>query len=271
MTALADAQGGTVKPATLAAFVDRWIYVFTAVLFLAVVLAGFIPDSLTKIEAVQTGRRPPFPPILHAHAVLMGAWIMLLLAQTTLMATDRPALHKKLGLLAFVLGPALVIVGFILVPTMRLQGLEAILHASPDAAANLKAGFYRTLNIMLIQIRIGLLFALLIGVGLWARRHDSSLHKRLMILGTAAPLPAALDRIAWLPTSLPHGPLTTELYPLAVLAPMFAWDLYRLGRVHGAYLVYLGVSLLLAIPTHLLWNTPWWRGVALRILGISGI
>lgn len=77
MTTLADAQAQRVKPGALADFVDRWIYVFTALLFLAVVMAGFVPDSLTKIAAVETGQRPPFPPILHAHAVLMGAWIML--------------------------------------------------------------------------------------------------------------------------------------------------------------------------------------------------
>ena len=54
-------------------FGDRWIYVFMAALFIATTLAGFIPDSLAKIAAVEAGQRAPFPPVLHLHAVLMGA------------------------------------------------------------------------------------------------------------------------------------------------------------------------------------------------------
>ena len=39
--------------------IDRWIFVFMAAWFIAIVLAGFIPDSLMKIEMVRTGQRPP--------------------------------------------------------------------------------------------------------------------------------------------------------------------------------------------------------------------
>lgn len=271
MATTADSEFEKARPAGLAGFVDRWIYVVMAGLFLVVVLVGFIPDSLTKIEAVQAGRRPPFPAILHVHSVLMGAWLLLLFAQTTLMATNRRAFHKQLGLVSLVLAPALVIVGFLLVPTMRLQMAEAILQAPPAVAASLRPKFEFTLSIMLVQIRIGVLFAALIAVGLWARRRDSALHKRLMILGTAAALPPATDRMLWLPSSLPDSPWTVDLWPLVLIAPMFLWDLYRLGRIHTAYWLYLGLGLALAIPMHLLWNTPLWRETALRLLGLSGI
>lgn len=75
----------------------------------------------------------------------------------------------------------------------------------------------------------------------------------------------------WLPSSLPDNPLTCDLWPLAFIAPMFLWDLYRLGRVHKSYVIYLAASLTLAIPMNLLWNTPWWRETALRLLGIGAI
>ena len=98
--------------------VDRWIYVFMAASFIAYTLIGFIPDSLAKIAAVEAGQRAPFPLALHAHAVLMGTFLLLLLAQSLLAATGRLQYHRALGIAAFVLGPALVIVGLILVPTM---------------------------------------------------------------------------------------------------------------------------------------------------------
>src|SRR5215207_1373256 len=87
--------------------VDRWIFVFMAAWFIAIVLAGFIPDSLDKVAAVQAGERPPFPLVLHMHAVLMGSFLLLLLAQSWLMATGRTAQHMRLGVLAMVLAPAL--------------------------------------------------------------------------------------------------------------------------------------------------------------------
>src|ERR1700750_2077845 len=53
--------------------IDRWIYVFTAASFIAIVLAGFVPDSFAKVAAIQAGQRPPFPFVLHIHAVLLGS------------------------------------------------------------------------------------------------------------------------------------------------------------------------------------------------------
>src|SRR6476646_7212904 len=110
---LPDALSGTPR----AHAIDRWIFVFMAVWFIAIVLAGFIPDSLEKIAAVQSGARPPFPLVLHFHAVLMGSFLLLLLTQATLMATGRCELHKRVGIVAFALVPALVVVGSILAPT----------------------------------------------------------------------------------------------------------------------------------------------------------
>ena len=49
---------------------------------------------------VEAGERPPLPPVLHVHAVLMGTYLLLRLAQTTLAATGRQAWHQRLGLAA---------------------------------------------------------------------------------------------------------------------------------------------------------------------------
>jgi hypothetical protein len=271
MATLADPTIGTPPSPRLAQAVDRWIYVFMAGLFLITVLAGFVPISLMKIEAVRLGERPPFPMILHVHAVLMGSWMLLMMAQTLLMAAGRRGLHQQLGLAAMVLAPMLVLVGFLLVPAVRLPVAEAILNGPPEVAAQLRPRFEHQLNILMVQIRIGLLFAVLTAWGIAARGRDAGLHKRLMILGTAAALPPATDRVLWLPTSLPESPLTVDLWPLAVVAPMFLWDLYRLRRVHKAYVIALGLGLATTVPMHLLWGTPGWRATALWLLGVSGV
>jgi hypothetical protein len=89
-------------------------------------------------------------------------------------------------------------------------------------------------NILLLQTQIGILFPLFLFLGLQARKTDAGFHKRMMIIAPALALPAAFDRITWLPSTLPHSPMSAELYPLLALAPLVAWDIFRNRRVHRA-------------------------------------
>lgn len=248
--------------------IDRWIFVFMAGWYIAIVLTGFIPDSLEKIELVRTGARPPFPPVMHMHAVLMGSFLLLLLAQTWLMATGRCRYHMQLGLLSFALAPALVIVGLILAPTMYHQAWDALQVATPETREKLEAAVSRSENIKLIQLYIGLLFSLFLVIGLRARRRDAGLHKRMMVLATAIPLPAGIDRIHWLPSTLPDSPLAPMLYTLAAVSPMFAWDIIRNRSIHKAYWIWLCGFLPAALVVMTLWETPWWHAVARQMMGV---
>jgi uncharacterized membrane protein YozB (DUF420 family) len=249
--------------------IDRWIFVFMAAWFIVIVLTGFIPDSIMKIELVRTGQRPPFPLVMHMHAVLMGSFLLLLLAQTWLMATGRRALHMQVGIAAFVLAPALVVAGFILAPTIYHQLWDALQSASPATRAKLQAAVSRSENIKLVQMRIGLLFSLFLAIGLRARKGDVGFHKRMMILATAIPLPAGIDRIEWLPNSFPGSPLSTQLYPLLAVSPMFVWDVIRNRRIHRAYWIWLCASLPFFIVENLLWDTAWWHATARQMMGVG--
>ena len=248
--------------------IDRWIYVFTAASFVAIVLAGFIPSSLTKIAAVQAGERPPFPLVMHMHALLMGSFLLLLLAQTTLVAVGRCDLHRRLGLLSMVVAPALVIVGFLLVKT-NFDLLWGALQTTPPgpARSELEERLWFSNNIKLIQLRIGILFPLFLVIGLRARGKDAGLHKRMMILATAMTLPAGIDRIPWLWSTLPVSPITPDLFTLVAISPMFVWDVLRNHRVHRAYWIWLGVNVPFAIAVHGLWGTEAWQAFVPRMMG----
>ena len=248
--------------------VDRWIYVFTAASFLVIVLAGFIPSSLGKIAAVQAGLRPPFPLVLHMHAVLMGTFILLLLAQTTLVATGRCDLHRRLGLVAMVVAPALVIVGFILVPTTYHSVWSGMQAAPPSAREQLQQLALRLDNIMLLQLRIGILFSLFLIIGLRARGREAGLHKRMMILATAMALPAGIARVPWRPTPLPASPLAPDLYTLLAISPMLVWDVVRNRSVHRAYWIWLAFNVPFAVAVHGLWDSDWWHATARQIMGV---
>jgi hypothetical protein len=261
----ADVLSGTPR----AHAIDRWIFVFMAAWFIAIVLTGFIPDSIMKIGMVRSGQRAPFPIVLHMHAILMGSFLLLLLAQTWLMATGRRALHMQLGILGFVLAGALVVVGFVLVPTMYHLLWAAIQSSTGSVREDNLFSLRIWENILLLQMRIGILFALFLAIGARARDTNAGLHKRMMILATVMALPAGIDRIEWLPKTFPGSPLSVDLYTLAAISPMFLWDVIRNGRVHEAYWIWLAICLPFAVLVNMLWDKPWWHATAKTIMGIG--
>jgi hypothetical protein len=264
----ADPAGYRASENTFINMFDRWIYVFMAVFFIAITLTGFIPDSLAKLAAVEAGERPPFPFVLHLHSVLMGSFLLLLLAQTTLAATGRLEYHRRLGLAAVVIAPAIVVAGFVLVPTMYHQIWNGMQAAPAEAQAGMQ-GFLRFFdNIMLIQIRVGVVFSLLMLIALMARKSDAGLHKRMMFLAIAPALPAAFDRMTWIPHTLPESPLSPDLYIMLAVAPMFLWDLLRARSVHKAYWIWFAFMVPSSILIHSLWDTDWWHEMAPRLVGL---
>jgi hypothetical protein len=248
--------------------IDRWIFVFMAAWFILIVLIGFIPDSIGKVAAVQAGQRPPFPMVLHMHAAVMGTFLLLLLAQTVMMATGRCELHKQVGIAAFVLVPVLVLVGIVLAPTMYYQTWYALQTAPPAARGQLQQVLSIRENILLLQISAGVLFGIFVTIALRARAGNSGLHKRMMFLATAVPLAASIDRMWWLPSSFPASPWTTDLYILLAISPMFVWDLVRNRSVHEAYRIWLMIYVPVVLLVDVLWDKPWWHATARAVMRV---
>lgn len=249
---------------------ERHVFVFMAAWFFVLTLAGFVPSSLAKIQAVQAGQRPPFPIILHVHAVMMGAWLVLLLAQSALAASGRRAVHRVLGFAGALLLPAIVVSGVMLIDT-TWQGLW-----SPAAAAAMPAQLLeetRTFvsNILLLQGRALVLLPVFVGWALWIRKRDPESHRRLMILGTAIPVVAGLDRLgtALGLTTVPASPLSLEISLYASVLPLLFWDLIRNGGVHRTTWIWIAVNLPLSVVTCILWNSSTWLTLAPRLAGVS--
>lgn len=248
--------------APLGANFRRWFYVGMAALFIGTAVSGFLPTSLAKIHAVQVGQRPPLPPILHLHAVAMGTWLLLLLAQTTLVAVQNTKLHRALGMASFVVAPT------VLVALVLLVRDEYLLGASFGFREEVSNGLlYKGKSIVLF----GTFY-------LWAviaRQRDGETHKRMMVLATIAILDAALGRMVgygWLP-SLPEPPFvgydSTHFYQLLYLAPALVFDTLTRGRPHSAYVIGSVLLLLFMVATHSLWGSSWWLSMAPRLMGVS--
>ncbi len=248
--------------------IDRWIYVFTAASFIIIVLTSFVPDSLAKIAGIRAGAIPSFPLALHFHAALMGTFLLLLLAQTVLMALGRRDWHMQLGIASAVLIPALVIATLVAVPTVYHSYWNAAQTGPLPARLALQQLMPVLDDILLIQLKIALIFPLLMWIALRSRSRNPGLHKRLILLATAPLLAAAVDRIHWLPNTMPASPLAPDTYILLAVTPMFLWDLVRNRSLHRAYWVFAALFVPSSIVVYSVWNSPWWHATARRLMGV---
>src|SRR5206468_4512823 len=128
-----------------------------------------------------------------------------------------------------------------LAPTMYYQVWGGATFGPPPVRQALAPVLPILENILLLQIAAGTMFALFIAIGLAARNRDAGLHKRMVILAIAVPLGAAIDRMNWLPSTMPASPLATYFYVLAAIAPMFVWDVIRNRRGNEAYWIWFPV------------------------------
>lgn len=195
--------------------------------------------------------------------------MLLLLAQTVQMATGRKANHRKLGKVAMVLAPAMVLVGFAMAIARYQQGWDWVYSAPGGATEAGLIAIKRASNVALLQLLFGLAFPVLVWIGLRARSRDAGMHRRMMILAITPGLTASIDRMDWLPNTYPATPVWSFCYALLIVSPMFVWDLYRLKAVHRAYLVWFGVLLPGMIAVTALWSSPWWLATVPGLMGVT--
>ncbi len=89
----------------LASRMDRWFYACMAFLFVATAAVGFAPNSI----AILTGTKTIPPLIIHAHALAMASWLILLATQASLVAANKRHIHRRLGMVSVILAPTIVI------------------------------------------------------------------------------------------------------------------------------------------------------------------
>jgi hypothetical protein len=216
---MATAMAVRQKPRT-----DDIFFTGMTLLILLVVFLGF---AKSYFLAGMLGAKLPNI-LVHIHGALFVTWTLLLLLQTTLVATGKVKLHTTLGVCGFVLIPVMVVVAVLtLFDSIRRNGVAV----APE------------LLLVGDLVELGL-FAALTCWALLARR-DSASHKRLMVLGTLAMLGPAIDRWPF-PIGRPFGAVAIGLaLPLLVAA----YDLWSIRRVHRstrtAYAIILGAYFLI--------------------------
>jgi uncharacterized membrane protein len=155
---------------------------------LAAAALAFWPSYLSR----------PFGPVdvyTHVHAVAMATWCALLVVQPSLIRFGHRRLHRALGKVSFLLAPAIVVVGFLLVH-LRMRSLP---RTDLDGAA---FGFYLPLAFIT-------LFAACYALAMGYRRRPA-LHAAFMLGTGLSFIDPVLSRII----AFYGPPLGPDWYPV---------------------------------------------------------
>ncbi|KKC26745.1 hypothetical protein WP12_07360 [Sphingomonas sp. SRS2] len=209
------------------------------------IVAGFAPSYYMRGVVPAAFPLPSITPLMHLHGVLFTAWMLLFLVQTLLVTNGRPDIHRRLGLTAVAMLPAMIVVG-------TLASLYQVIRASgPPMVPPLS-----WLSIPLLAVPV---YAGLIG---WAlvKRRDSQTHKRLMMIAMMEMTSPGFGRMP-LPAFIP-GPVVLFGFSDLFLVALIAWDYKQKGRIHRATAIGGGIMIASQIFRLATWQTETWLAFA---------
>ena len=191
---------------------------------------------------------PQLTPLIHVHGIVFTTWMFFFIAQTALIASNRPAIHRRAGYAGAVLASAMVVLGLMAALQKEKLGRGSA-GQNPDI-------------VFLVALGDILTFAIFVVAGfLW--RHNREAHQRLMLLATVAGLLAA---------AIPRLPLIGIIggnSPGMIITGMgflFAgpvYDLVSRHRIHPAYVWGVLFALATRPPVRILMaSTPAWHSIA---------
>ena len=158
------------------------VFVFAALLLLALAITGFWPQYWGAMLAGRPLKPPANHWAVHVHASLFTTWLAILLVQSALVWRGRTRMHRQLG-------PLLAAFGFV----AALMGLYA-----GGALARYSTTIGRTVNeaaaFLFAPLSDMLVFAAFLAAAVvWRRRPEA--HKRLMILAAYSMALVAFARL----------------------------------------------------------------------------
>jgi hypothetical protein len=211
---------------------QRIYYITFAVIAALAVFTGFARTYFLK----GYFGAPSLTPLVHLHGFIFTSWILMFIAQTSLVAAGRTDIHRKLGVVGGVLAGLMIIVG----PLTAIAAARLGHSPSPEVPA------LKFLVIPLIDI---LQFAILIGAALYLRRKPEH-HRRLMLAATIGILPAAFARFPVSPLYA-YQPLAAFLMTDIVLLSAVTYDSIKHHRLHPAF-AWSAALIILSFPLRLM-------------------
>jgi len=219
---------------------DHRLFVVTAVV--AVVVVG-IGSGAGLAGARAPGARPVTPLVL-LHAAVFAGWVVLYSVQVALVASDRTAVHRRLGYAGAALALAMLSIGY-----------AVAIHAARTGYAPVPGG--NRLSFLVVPLGDLVVFAICVGVALYWRR-TAAIHKRMMWLATTTLMFASVTRLPYVRGHIPA--ILLVFLAVLLIAPVYERVVY--GRVHRVTAWGSTAMLLQLLLRRPIGATIWWHTFA---------
>lgn len=225
---------------------------FVLVAWLGVIL-GFAPPTWGRFHGEADY---PAPLILQLHAGLYMLWMVLLTVQVGLIRTRRQDIHRKLGLSATAMIPAMVLSGFF----AEVYSQRYYLAHPPDSQA-----------FFVIPIFYVVAFGALATMAVLKRREPAA-HKRLIYMATTVIVGAAWTRAIGQPITAVVGDgyfgmiVNTFTSTNLLLLALIIFDWRTRGRLHPVVLTVVPAIVACEFVVSWIYHAPGWLPVARTIV-----
>jgi hypothetical protein len=224
---------------------DRRLFAIAAVLFPLIILFGFGRTYyLRGFFAV--------PPVgvwlVHLHAILMTAWVLLFIVQVRLISSRRVRVHQRLGFIAIGLAVLIVITGFFTAVRAAKFGPSAFPAPLPR------------LPFLVVPMTDLLMFTILFSAAIYYREKPAE-HKRFMLLTAINFLPPALARIP-IERLRAFGPLWFFGLPTAIALVVLFVDRKRNGKFNRAMVAGTFLMITSFVARLAIMGTETWLSIA---------
>jgi hypothetical protein len=244
---IAKARTTAANQSNLQSFLCRYFYFSMSLIFAATVLIGF---SRT-VNAHLFHANPPRPTLLWFHGAAFSLWVVFFILQSALVRVKKVQIHRLLGWFGAGLAAIMVVLGCTIAVIMAR--FDTFTLHDKKAQAFLSVPYAD----MLI---FGVCIALAI---YWRKKPDY--HRRLLFIGTAMLMDAALGRFDF----IFDNNLFYPVLDLFIVLGMFR-DRIVDGRINKLYLYALPPIIAVQAAAVLVWriNPAWYQHITAAILGV---
>jgi hypothetical protein len=235
----------------MAVAVRNRVYLLLALALAAFIVVGFTPTYYLR----SLFHAPPITLLIHAHAIVFTAWVVLFVIQVTLISKQNYRTHMQLGIVGMVVAALIVVLG--------IAASFASARVNGPRPLGMTPAQFTFMPVSSILLYAGFVLAAFL------LRKRAALHKRLMVLAMIAvlgPPGARLIRLAGLGADfLAIQTTVTAVFVIAALAT----DWVRHRSLHAVYALG-GTLLVLSWPVRVWFaHTPLWESVG-RWMGGAG-
>jgi len=163
---------------------DRWFYVIVTMFVILVNVVAFSPSLLNP-----SARTVPLPltSLDLAHSLVSVTWLLVFLAQVTLVAAGQVTVHRQLGVLGVLLSAAFIVVTWLVLVEGARRGFDLSGDLVPRGTS-IDPGTFLAPSGSLIP------FGAFVAAAVWYRQRPA-LHKRLMMLALLTSMGAPVAHV----------------------------------------------------------------------------